>query len=212
MKKIKFMIIGIIIILVFFIIYRLNNIANPILLVQAKETAYNYITKTVNTSVSKSIKNLDINSLFIISYDKNGEIISIDFDSIIVNRLLTDVALDIENNMSSIDEPIYDVPFGVVFKNSFLIDLGPNIPVKLKLVGSIVNNIDTKITNYGINNALLEVYINIKVNVRVALPFISDNIAVETLIPIAIKLIRGNVPEYYAGTMSSNPLLSIPIE
>jgi len=217
MKKIKFInkiaiIFVIIMIITILVLNKVNKIANPILMVHAKANAYNTVTKIINNSVNDSIQNLNVNELFIMSYDNNGEIISIDFDSIVVNKVLTSVSLAIESEINFIEEEAYQVPFGVIFKNSFFTNLGPNIPVKLRLVGSVVNDIDTKITNYGINNALMEVYIDIEVNVQVVLPFISDNITVKTLMPIAIKLVRGNIPEYYSGALSTNPLLSIPIE
>jgi len=38
-----------------------------------------------------------------------------------------------------------------------LSNLGPKIPVKFDLVGEVIINIETKITNYGINNAMMEI-------------------------------------------------------
>ena len=218
MKKLSLLnrisiVIVIIIIILFYILSKINKIASPILLAQAKESSYNIITKIINTSVNTiTTNNLKTNDLFIITYDNSGDIIRIDFDSLIINKVLTEISLDIERNINKINNEIYKIPFGIVFKNSFLNNLGPQIPIKIKLVGSIVNNIETEITNYGINNALIEVYVSIDVNVQVVLPFISDKIKVSTLIPLAIKLIRGNVPEYYAGNNTSNPLVTIPIE
>lgn len=211
MNKIALAIIAIVLVLTL-ILNKINQIANPILMVQAKEMAYNLITKTINNSVNHSIEGFNTSDLFVMSYGSNGEFVSIDFDSIVVNKILTTVALNIEEEINYIGDDSYQIPFGIVFRNSFFSNLGPKIPVKLKLVGSVINNIDTKITNYGINNALIEVYVNIQVNIQVVLPFISDKITVQTLMPIAIKLVRGNVPEYYSGSNSSNPLLSVPIE
>lgn len=182
-------------------------------MIQAKEKAYNIITKTINGSVNKVVsKNLNSNDLFIMTYDSDGTITSIDFDSLVINKVLTSISLEIENSIADIDSETCAIPFGVVFNNSFLSNLGPKVPIKMQLVGSVINNIKTKITNYGINNALIEIYVNIEVNVQVVLPFVSDKVSVETLIPIALKLIRGNVPDYYSGNGSGDSLLSIPIE
>lgn len=182
-------------------------------MIQAKEKAYNIITKTINGSVNKVVsKNLNSNDLFIMTYDSDGTITSIDFDSLVINKVLTSISLEIENSIADIDSETCAIPFGVVFNNSFLSNLGPKVPIKMQLVGSVVNNIKTQITNYGINNALIEIYVNIEVNVQVVLPFVSDKVSVETLIPIALKLIRGNVPDYYSGNGSGDSLLSIPIE
>ena len=95
--------------------------------------------------------------------------------------------------------------------NSFLSNLGPKIPVKINLVGNIISGVETKVTNYGINNAMIEVYVHLQVNIQVILPFLSDTVQVDTLVPIAMKLIQGSVPNYYGGNLSS-PLLSLPVE
>ena len=191
-----------ILIIMFFVLNQLNKIASPILLQEAVKESYNFITKTVNTSVKTVVtEKLNPDELCLVS---------IDFDPTTVNIVLSTIALEIEQNINNLPSKAYSIPFGIVLRNSFLSNLGPNIPVKLKLVGSIVNNVSTKVTNYGINNALIELYVDIEINVHVVLPFISDDIKVLTSVPLALKLVRGNVPEYYAG--NSNSLLSVPIE
>lgn len=200
-----------ILIIMFFVLNQLNKIASPILLQEAVKESYNFITKTVNTSVKTVVtEKLNPDELFIMTYDKSGSLVSIDFDPTTVNIVLSTIALEIEQNINNLPSKAYSIPFGIVLRNAFLSNLGPNIPVKLKLVGSIVNNVSTKVTNYGINNALIELYVDIEINVHVVLPFISDDIKVLTSVPLALKLVRGNVPKYYAG--NSNSLLSVPIE
>ncbi len=190
----------------------LNKYSNPILMTKAKNESYNIMTRIVNEAVSKTIiDSYDVNDLFILSYDTNGNIVSIDLDSMIINKILAEISLNIEKKLRNIEITNYQIPFGIVFKNNFLAHLGPNIPVKMKLVGSVINHIETNITNYGINNALVEVFVDIKVNLNIILPFVSDNITTNNRIPLALKLIRGNVPEYYSGNSNGN-LISIPIE
>ena len=81
------------------------------------------------------------------------------------------------------------------------------------LVGDTVSNIKTNIQNYGINNALVEVFVNLQVRVNVILPFISKKVVVDSDIPIALKLIQGTIPNYYSNGISQNsPSFSIPLE
>ena len=87
--------------------------------------------------------------------------------------------------------------------------MGPKIPVKLSLIGDIVSNVNTKVTNYGINNALIEVSIYVQVESRVILPFITDTVIVETEIPVAMKLVQGIVPDYLLGGLTNS---SVPIK
>lgn len=208
--------IGIIIIIIFLtvvlILRKINNSASPILIAYSKNDSYNLMTKIINESVNDVVlEYLDINDLFIMSYDNQGDLISIDFDSSIINSILTNVSLKIENKINDLNNNIYTIPFGVVLKNNFFSNFGPKIPVKLKLIGSIISNVRTNIKNYGINNALIELYVDVEVNVQVVLPFVSDSIKVTTSIPLALKLIRGNVPEYYANG-ATDSLISVPIQ
>ena len=57
------------------------------------------------------------------------------------------------------------------------------------MVGSVLSNVKTKITNYGINNALLEVLVEIEVSEQIILPFISQKETIkQRLIAIAVAV------------------------
>lgn len=217
MKQIKFenkffLIIVIILCIVIYLLKKINDIANPILLEFVTKDSYNIVNKIVNNSINKVIEdNFDVDELFLLSNDSYGKIVSIDFDSVMLNKIVSLVSLEIEKQIHNLGDNDYKIPFTVIFNNSFLNNLGPKIPVKINLIGSVTNNFETKITNYGINNALIELYLELKLRVSVALPFISDEIIVSNVYPLALKLINGNIPEYYAGN-STNPILSIPIK
>ena len=58
---------------------------------------------------------------------------------------------------------IYQVPTGIIFNNGLLSNIGPKIPVKLSLIGDVTIDIKTTIKDYGINNAVIQVSINVKV-------------------------------------------------
>lgn len=242
MKRIKFRnrIMLVLFITIMFLIVgfkSLNKKVTPILMTYAKEETYKLATIIINDAISKKVVNeLTLDNLFLITKDDNGEIVSIDFNSIIVNKVLTTTTSAVIQNLKYIEQGriteldlsdniiveydekllkkgiFYEIPLGVVFENSFLSNLGPKIPVKMNLIGSIISGVETKVTNYGINNALVEVYIHLQASIQVVLPLISDRIKVETDIPVAIKLIRGKIPEYYANGNLSSPLLSIPVE
>ena len=239
MERIKFrnkaIIILIVIIILVVIGFRLlERVVSPILMTYAKEETYKLGTIIINDAISrKVVDELALENLFLITTDNNGEIVSIDFNSIIVNKILTSTTNAVIDNLRYVEEgrideielPLsnyekknkgkgvfYEVPLGVVFQNPLLANLGPRIPVKLHLVGSVISGVETKVINYGINNALIEVYLHIQVSLQIILPFLSERINIETSVPVAIKLIRGNIPQFYANGNLSSPLLSVPIE
>ena len=182
-------------------------------------------------------EDLGIDDLFIITKSDSGEIKTIDFNPIIVNKILTLTTNTVQINLRYIEQGhidlldlpdnalidydreklkhgiIYEIPSGVIFNNVFLSNLGPKIPVKLSLVGDILSNVNTKVTNYGINNALIEVNVNLELTEQVILPFISKQVKVSIDIPVALKLIQGTVPNYYLNGINQNSSsLTLPVE
>lgn len=214
----------------------INNRVTPFFLDLAESETERLATLIINDAVGKKVSdNLTLDNLFDVSKDSKGNINAIDFNSSTVNKLLTTITNNVEINLKYLEEGrvdllkvsdsvldsynkkdlkkgiIYKIPSGAVFNNTILANIGPKVPVRLNLVGSITSNIMAKTTNYGINNALIEVYVDIKVTLEVILPYTKRKTSVETSIPIAIKMVQGLVPSYYSGA-STNPSFSIPIE
>ena len=199
----------------------------PVFLNYAEIEARKFIGAVINKAIMET--KINDNDLFNISIS-NDEINMIDFNMNNVNEILTNVNYKIQSSMLAMDKGeyldipgydseklkrgvIYELPTGLVFENNLLSNIGPKIPIKLSMRGSILSNIDTSITNYGINNALLKVYINLNINQQIVLPFTLKKIEVDTSVPVVIKLIKGSVPKYYSGGISeSSPIVSIPLE
>ncbi len=239
MKKsnIIIIIITLLIITIFYTFKYLNNIVSPILINYAEVEIKRFSNLIVNKAISNYINDdINVDNLFIITRDGQDEIKTIDFNPIIVNKLLTTITdsvhvnlkniirgnvdkIDIIDDLADYDEKklkdgiIFEIPAGVVFKNPLLSNIGPKIPVRLNLNGEVISNINTKVTNYGINNALMEVSVNIELSEQVILPFLSKKIDYNLNVPIAIKMIQGTVPNYFFnGITKSSPNISLPIE
>lgn len=208
---------------------------NPVLLDYAQMEARKIASIIINDAVNQNITNdIDIEELFIITRDTNNEVKTIDFNPIVVNQILTETTILVQSNLRYLEQGkvdmlnltnnalidynqdklkqgiIYEIPSGVIFGNSFLANIGPKIPVKFSLVGDIVGYINTNVTDYGINNALIEVNIVLELSEQVILPFVSEKITIDTTIPVALKLIQGSVPNYYLNGLNS-PSFALPI-
>ncbi len=227
----SFILVFIIIILLFKII---NERINPILFDYATLESRKFASIIINKAIEKNVAtDLVIEDLYIVSKKENNEITSVDFNPAIVNKVLTKVTSSVQMNLKNLEEGnldlleasddvliyydkenlkkgiIFRIPSGIVFNNSLLTNIGPKIPIRFTLVGDVLSGINTKVTNYGINNALLEVSVNIKLTLKVILPISTKEVNVETNVPIAIKMIQGNVPNYYSNGLNSN--FSIPL-
>lgn len=211
----------------------INHQVTPIMLEVAKEETNKLSTLIINDAIKKQVVDgLSFDKLFIITYE-NGEVATIDFDSVMVNKVLSTITATVQTNLKYLEDGevdmlelsdnvlvhynqanlkkgiIYEIPLSIVYNNPFLTNLSPKVPVRINLIGSLDSGIRTKVTNYGINNALIEVYVDTTVNLQVILPFQSEVTKVKMSAPLALKMIRGKVPEYYSNG-SMGPTISLP--
>ena len=216
----------IVIVISYFIIKIFDNRVKPILLSYAEAETRKLTTLVINKAVTKQIAlNMDPDNLYEIEINNNNEINIVSYNSVVVTKILNSITNLVQLNLKAIEEGnvdllelpdnyntdnlkegiIYEIPFGAITNISFLSNLGPKIPVKLHLIGDVTSGIRSDLKEYGINNALLEIGVNIEVTCRINMPFISKQITVSNTVPIVIKLIQGKVPEYYFnGFTSSN--------
>lgn len=210
---------------------------SPILMNYAELETKKLSSIVINRAVNKQLANgMNIDEMFNIIKNDNGEIATIDFNPAIVNKVLNTTTNVVLINLKAIEEGnidfielpdilisndkdklkngiIYEIPLGTITNSGFLSNLGPKIPIKLNIIGSVESNVKTNIKEYGINNALVEIYIRISVTEQINVPFISKRVTVTSDIPVALKVIQGSVPKYYGGTLSKQSnIFSIPLE
>ena len=100
----------------------------------------------------------------------------------------------------------------MVSNYTFLNNLGPRIPLKVQIGGSVVAGFETKITDYGINNSLIQVFVKCNLTEKVFFPLNVKKINFEYEFLVASKIIQGKIPNYYGGALNSkSPMLSMPI-
>ncbi len=232
-SKKRFLKIKRIVILIFllFSLILLKNIKNNISLYfmkYAEEEIRKLTSYVVNTSIDNSLfEGLDYNNIYNITKNSNNEIEMVDYNSVTVNKFLNNVTdklqlnlLKLENGniknneLSTKSGVLFNIPFGIITNNPLFNNIGPNIPVKLKTLGSLSTNIITRVKEYGINNSLLEMIVFIEINQQVILPTITKTIKITNEIPISYKIINGKIPEYYSanGLSKSSNIFSIPLE
>lgn len=188
----------------------------------------NKTIKLINDVVSEELSNIsDLDELMYITKNSNDDIQMIDFNSSNVNKILNLITNNLINKLNTQKNAffdnykinkynegnIYEIPMGVISNNIFLSNLGSKIPLKLNVVGDVFANVNTKIKEYGINNALVEISIDVNITERVIIPFMSNDIKVSLAVPVSLKLIQGNIPIYYGNVFEKkSSILSTPSE
>lgn len=121
---------------------------------------------------------------------------------------VTDVKIEKDKTVKS-EGVIFSVPLGRATGNSILGNLGPDIPIEFSVVGDVQSDVKTNVKEFGINGGVIELYIEVKVNMEVVIPFSTDLTVVTRNIPIGMGVFRGDVPQFYNGKGDVSP--SIPL-
>ncbi|MDV2883660.1 sporulation protein YunB [Alkalihalophilus pseudofirmus] len=176
-------------------------------------------TQAINDAVSKKIvSELDQAELFIIETDADNKVTSMQFNTQVYNRVLSEATNRVQRHLKAIEhgEPfdiysgsegevhtsdggvVYDIPLGQATNNALLAQMGPRIPVRFSVIGDVKTDFHREVINTGINNTTLIFGIDITVDVKIVIPFATDTQAIHTVIPIGVRTIQGEVPEYYS--------------
>ena len=180
----------------------------------------------VNNAYVREKVNYYANDIYDIVKDNSNEIKNIVYDSGVINDLINSVTDRVYNMFNMLETSdfksinireniltnsvgnkegiILEVPTGIVFENYMLASLGPKIPVKISMTGEFESYVSSEVKEYGINNALVTININIKVVERITMPFITKPVTIENRIPVFISLINGSIPNYYIGGFTKN--------
>lgn len=210
-----------------FIINFIGNKITPGVVSYAETELEKFTTRIINSVISTEIKDISLEELFIITKDNNDYIKTIDYNPIVVNGVLSNITTKVDRLLRNIENGenlfelsndvlenydieklkkgiIFEMAITTIFDNPLLSNLGPRIPVRIFMLGSTSSNINTKITNYGINNALIETSIVIDLKLQIVLPYKTEKVSFQNSIPISLKLIQGIVPNYYFNGIDKN--------
>lgn len=185
--------------------------SEPILINFAEKEAIKISTILINNSISK-VK-IDNN---IITTDSENDIVTFNFDNkkiqeisyLFTENLLNDIKKLSNNDFDKIktDDLKYEIPIGIIYNLPMLIEIGPKIVIKTMPINSIETNVEMQVKDYGINSAIIQVLLKVKLHTQIILPFNTDTYTVNKSIILESKIIQGNIPKYYSGSIDYNNL------
>ena len=219
-----------------FSIYILNARLMPTYLqyaeVQTHKVASYVVSKAINSRTSSV---LDVNEIIVDLPTQSTDMITTKFNTEIINQVRAETTTlvkeyleqaengdlshlpNLENveydvgKMEAGDGIVFFVPLGQAMNIPIIGNLGPKIPIRFHIIGNVHSNVESKVSEFGINNAIVEVDLLIEVNVQIIIPFASQSASVEQKIPIAIGLVRGTVPHIYSAGEGAQPSIEVPV-
>lgn len=228
------------ILFVFSIIFTLwfidKGISPPLMEIAERKTV-EFATRTINSAV-KSTESLSFDDLVDITIDANGNVSTLGWNSQAVNRTLRTAteraeyflygmnngeqlelddpdfeAHDFSDDVGDLpkrDPTVVEIPIGQATGNAILANLGPKIPVHFEIVGNITTDVIHEVKEFGVNAALLEIYIPVSVQVQIVIPFSTTVADISTRVFVDSRVIMGDVPKFFSQGSDSGPVVSFP--
>ncbi|HNX29237.1 MAG TPA: sporulation protein YunB [Syntrophomonadaceae bacterium] len=190
------MVLLLIIFTLLFLDYRLKASIIEIAKAKAQITVTENINSVINQQIVTKIEYQDIVN---IHKDKEDRIVLIQPNTIILNKMMTNSVIEITHALDQLSEKSIDVPLGQITGSKILAGYGPKMKVKVITVGQVYVNVLNKFESAGINQTRHLIYFEIESKVKVAVPFLDEELQVSTTVPLAETIIIGDVPETYVG-------------
>lgn len=201
--------------------------------VQTFKIASHVVSKAINARTSRV---LDINEIIEDLPSESDYMLTTRFNTEIINQVRAETVTlvkehlelaeqgdlsqlpdldNVEYDVSEIqdgDGIVFFVPLAQALNLPLLGNLGPRVPIRFHIIGNVASDVTKSIEEFGINNAMVEVNIDLKVNVQIIIPFASKQTTVEQSIPVAIGLVRSQVPNIYTdGEGAVQPSIEVPL-
>lgn len=205
-----------------FLLSILGKRLSPILARYVNVEAKRFASNIINTSVNDTIEEKITDDLFNLSKTEDGKIEILDYNTKKVNSILSSINTKIQKKLLNLEDgqianmPISSgfkvekilkngivckVPMGSLRKNSLFVNVGPSIPIKMVFIGQVESSLNTKIREYGINYLVVEINVNVVVEEQIIMPAMSKRKTLNLEAPLTLKIIQGEIPNYYFGSI-----------
>lgn len=158
-------------------------------------------SKALSESVLSVIEKSDLSydKLCRVSYDENGKITSLVYDTVELNRLLSVLELTVTDALSGKQNTV-SLPLGTLMGIELLSGRGPNIPLRISALGYVQASCSSEFSSAGVNQTRHRIVVTMTATVNVYVPFYADNFTVTREFFIAETILVGEVPNALLGS------------
>lgn len=174
-----------------FVEYQLTPNIIAIAEAQARIIATEAINEAVKTKIAKNVQYKDLIS---IHKDTSGQITLIQINTVEINRLESETALEVIKVLREVTMDGITLPIGLATGSKILSNFGPAIHLSLLPAGTAHVNTVEAFEEAGINQTRHIIVLEVITNIQIIRPLLSSNITVKTDVPLVETIIIGNVP------------------
>ncbi len=166
----------------------------------ARSKAQIQAVERINRIVAEKVVNqIQYTDIVHVHKDEQGRVVLIQPNTIELNRLMSETMVEVTRAMNTMQENTINIPLGQLTGSRILAGYGPKIKVKTIPVSQINVNVLNNFEQAAINQSRHLIYFVIEGKIKVAVPFMDDEVKISTTIPLAETIIVGEVPKTYVN-------------
>lgn len=195
-KKInlKFILIFVVAIVVYNLI---SSYIGPVFETLCEERARAVATIISNQESTKSMNKYQYEELYTIEKDSEGNVAIIRSNVVPINNMISDLTEGIQNRFNEIEETEIKIPIGNIFGIYYFSGVGPSIPARVTMTGTLDTEVKSEFIAKGINQTLHRIYVNFECYVQIITPIKNFKKKITNQVIVAEHVILGNIPETY---------------
>jgi len=170
---------------------------------KAQVSGVEAINEIVNAEIVSQVKYSDI---VCVHKDSAGRIVLIQPNTIMLNKIMANTVGEVAHSVGKMSDDTIGIPVGQLLGSQMIAGYGPKLKVKIIPTGKVYVNVMNKFEQAGINQTRHLIYLNIENRIKVAVPFLDDEVVVATTVPLAETIIVGDVPQTYVNFKGNDEL------
>lgn len=187
-----------------------NKVVNPIILSITESKVASLSTKAVNSAVSEVlVENNLYEDLVTICTNDAGDVVMIQANSVLINKLSRDLARASQTKLDTIGAQGVSIPMGSFTGMPIFIGRGPEVRLKVMPIGAIQCSFLSEFVQAGINQTNHKIYVNLTATINVVLPVANKQIVSNTQLLICENIIVGKIPEVYLSSSGIKNLMDL---
>lgn len=163
------------------------------------------VSSVINQAVLAELEREDVNYSQMVTLTTNGdgEVTSIETNTLNINRLKTCVAARIEREIGRLSDISISIPVGTLTGLKLLHGHGFCVGMTISPLGCANTTIISEFSDAGINQTRHRIIIEIDTEVDAIIPGFSSRVPVSTSIVAAETIVVGRVPDAYTHVIST---------
>lgn len=171
---------------------------------EVQTTGAEAISRVINDKV---VSGLEYDDIVAVHKDGQGRVVLIQPNTLRLNKVMSSTVIEVSKFLGQMKDNTIEIPMGEMSGIDLLAAQGPRMKVKVIPAGQVYVNVLNEFQQAGINQTRHLIYFEVRTNIKVAVPFMENEVEVVAVIPMTETIIVGDVPETYVNFLGSSEMM-----